>query len=205
MSGIRKPGKVPRSSGREYLWYGLFVLVRDLTVVVEEVTAHIFSVTLACFFCPLVIFRSVVHNKIHTQVHSVFVAFVSKGGKIFHGTKIRADFAEIGYCVTTVGTAFRSVQKRHQMKTVHVAFLKIWKLGRNSLDVAGKIVNIEHHAKHILLAEPVRIFFSFKVAVFESAAACCKILIHLVAELCKHIVIVIKLCVQPSKLVVMMV
>ena len=205
MTDIRKPGEVSGSSGREYLRYGLFVFVRNLAVVVKEVTAHIFSVTLACFFCPLVIFRSVVHNKIHTQVHSVFVAFVSKGGKIFHGTKVRADFAEVGYCVTTVGTALRSVQKRHQMQAVHVAFLKIWKLGRNSLDVAGKIVNIEHHAKHILLAEPVRIFFSFQVAVFERAAACCKILVHLVAELCKHIVIVIKLCVQPSKLVVMMV
>ena len=205
MTDIRKPGEVSGSSGREYLRYGLFVFVRNLAVVVKEVTAHIFSVTLACFFCPLVIFRSVVHNKIHTQVHSVFVAFVSKGGKIFHGTKVRADFAEVGYCVTTVGTALRSVQKRHQMQAVYVAFLKIWKLGRNSLDVAGKIVNIEHHAKHILLAEPVRIFFSFQVAVFERAAACCKILVHLVAELCKHIVIVIKLCVQPSKLVVMMV
>ena len=205
MTDIRKPGKVSRSSGREHLRYGLFVLVRDLTVVVEEVTAHIFSVTLACLFGPLMILGSVVHNKIHTQVHSVFVAFVSKGSKILHGTKVRADFAEVGYCVTTVGTALRSVQKRHQMQAVHVAFLKIWKLGRNSLDVAGKIVNIEHHAKHILLAEPVRIFFSFQVAVFERAAACCKILVHLVAELCKHIVIVIKLCVQPSKLVVMMV
>ena len=133
------------------------------------------------------------------------MAFVSKGGKIFHGTKVRADFAEVGYCVTTVGTALRGIKERHQMQAVHVAFLKIWKLGRNSLDVAGKIVNIEHHAKHILLAEPVRIFFSFQVAVFERAAACCKILVHLVAELCKHIVIVIKLCVQPSKLVVMMV
>ena len=205
VTDIRKPGKVPRSSGWEYLWYGLFVLVRDLTVVVEEVTAHIFAVTLACFFGPLMILGGVVHNKIHTQVHSVFVAFICKGSQVLHGTKVRADFAEVGYCVTTVGTALRSVQKRHQMQAVHVAFLKIWKLGRNSLDVAGKIVNIEHHAKHILLAEPVRIFFSFQVAVFESAAACCKILVHLVAELCKHIVIVIKLCVQPSKLVVMMV
>ena len=205
MTDIRKPGEVSGSSGREYLRYGLFVFVRNLAVVVKEVTAHIFSVTLACFFCPLVIFRSVVHNKIHTQVHSVFVAFVSKGGKIFHGTKVRADFAEVGYCVTTVGTALRGIQERHQMQTVYITFLKIWKLGRNSLDVAGKIVNIEHHAKHILLAEPVRIFFSFQVAVFERAAACCKILVHLVAELCKHIVIVIKLCVQPSKLVVMMV
>ena len=91
------------------------------------------------------------------------------------------------------------------MQTVHVAFLKIWKLGRNSLDVAGKIINVEHHAQHILLAEPVRIFFSFEVAVFESAAACCKIPVHLIAELCKHVVIVIELCVQPAKLVVMMV
>ena len=151
------------------------------------------------------ILGSVVHNKIHTQVHSVFVAFICKGSQVLHRTKVRADFAEVGYCVTTVGTALRGIQERHQMQAVHVAFLKIWKLGRNSLDVAGKIVNIEHHAKHILLAEPVRIFFSFQVAVFERASACCKILVHLVAELCKHIVIVIKLCVQPSKLVVMMV
>ena len=205
MTDIRKPGKVSRSSGWEYLWHGLFILVRDLAVIVEEVTAHIFAVTLACFFGPLMILGSVVHNKIHTQVHSVFVAFVSKSGKILHGAKVRADFAEVGYCVTTVGTALRGIQERHQMQAVHVAFLKIWKLGRNSLDVAGKIVNVEHHAQHILLAEPVWIFFSFQVAVFERAAACCKILVHLIAELCKHIVIVIKLCVQPAKLVVMMV
>ena len=205
MTDIRKPGKVSRSSGREHLRYGLFVLVRDLTVVVEEVTAHIFAVTLACLFGPLMILGSVVHNKIHTQVHSVFVAFICKGSQVLHRTKVRADFAEVGYCVTTVGTALRSVQKRHQMQAVHVAFLKIWKLGRNSLDVAGKIVNVEHHAQHILLAEPVRIIFSFEVAVFESTAACCKILVHLVAELCKHVIIVIKLCVQPAKLVVMMV
>ena len=205
MTDIRKPGKVSRSSGWEYLWYGFFVLVRDLAVIVEEVAAHIFAVTLACFFGPLMILGGVVHNKIHTQVHSVFMAFVSKSGKILHGTKIRADFAEVGYCVTTVGTALRGIQERHQMQTVYITLLKIWKLGRNSLDVAGKIVNVEHHAQHILLAEPVRIIFSFEVAVFESTAACCKILVHLVAELCKHVIIVIKLCVQPAKLVVMMV
>ena len=205
MTDIRKPGKVSRSSGREHLRYGLFVLVRDLTVVVEEVTAHIFSVTLACLFCPLVIFRSVVHDKIHAQIHAVIMAFVSKCGQILHSAKIRADFAEISYCVTTVGTSFRSIQKRHQMQTVYIAFLKIWKFGRNTFDVACKIVNVEHHAKHIFLAEPVRIFFSFQVTVFKSTAACCKILVHLIAELCKHIVIVIKLCVQPAKLVVVMV
>ena len=205
MTDIRKPGKVSRSSGWEYLRYGFFVLVRDLTVIVEEVTAHIFAVTLACFFGPFMILGSVVHNKVHTQVHSVFVAFICKGSQILHGTKVRADFAEISYCVTTVGAALRGIQKRHQMKTVYVAFFQIWKFGRNSFNVAGKVVNVEHHAKHILLAEPVRIFFSFQVTVFESAAACCKIPVHLVTELCKHIVIVIKLCVQPAKLVVMMV
>ena len=67
------------------------------------------------------------------------MAFICKGSQILHGTKVRSDFAEVGYCVTTVGTALRGIQERHQMQTVHVAFLKIWKLGRNSLDVAGKL------------------------------------------------------------------
>ena len=91
------------------------------------------------------------------------------------------------------------------MQVVYVACFQVRQLFLHTLQIAGKSVDIQHHAKHILLAEPVRIFFSFQVAVFERAAACCKILVHLVAELCKHIVIVIKLCVQPSKLVVMMV
>ena len=89
------------------------------------------------------------------------------------------------------------------MQAVHVAFLKIWKLGRNSLDVAGKIVNIEHHAKHILLLKPFWCLQLFSVTFFQFRPSLFVKGLHLAAKLCKHGTIVIKLHIKPSQFIQM--
>ena len=55
MSGIRKPGKVARCCRRKYLRNGLFIFCRNIPVVKEEITGHIFTVSLTRTLRPLVI------------------------------------------------------------------------------------------------------------------------------------------------------
>ena len=55
MSDFRQPGKITRRCGRKYLWYGFLIKGRNIRIVVEEISAHIFSITLTGFFCPFMI------------------------------------------------------------------------------------------------------------------------------------------------------
>ena len=55
------------------------------------------------------------------------------------------------------------IQKWHQMQVVYVACFQVRQLFLHTLQIAGKSVDIQHHAKHILAAVPCRLLFSLPV------------------------------------------
>ena len=74
VSCIRKICKVARSCCRKYLGNSLFISPWNIIVIIKEIATHIFAVSLPGADCPLMVFRCMIHDKIHTQVHSLFMA-----------------------------------------------------------------------------------------------------------------------------------
>ena len=154
---LRQPRKIPRRCSRKYLRHRRLELSRNIKAVIEEIPAHILAVPLSCLHCPLMILGSMVHYKIHAQVHSLVMAFLCKLRQILHCSKIRPYLPEISYRIAPVGPALRCIQKRHQMNTVHITVLQIRKLLPYSLQIPCKVIYVQHHAQHILLPKPLRI------------------------------------------------
>ena len=102
MPHFRQVSEVARRSCREYLRDGFFILLRDRRICIEEIAAHVFSVSLTRLLGPLMIFRGMVHNKIHTQTYAFLMAFFCQFSQIIH----RAEFwfypAEICYRIAAV-------------------------------------------------------------------------------------------------------
>ena len=74
MAKLRQIRKIAGSRGRKYLGYCLFKLSRDRIIIIEEVTAHIFSLTPAGTYCPLMVLGGMVHDEIHAHADVSVVA-----------------------------------------------------------------------------------------------------------------------------------
>ena len=200
---ILQIGKVSRSRSGKYLGHRFFKLPGNLRIVIEEIAAHVLALSGPGPPGPLVIFGSMIHDKIHTDVYALFMAFFREAGQIFHGSQILPDFTEIRHSVPAVRFTFCHIQKGHQVNAVHVAGFQIGKPALHTPDGSGKIINIEHHAQHIFFPEPFRVRFLPGVSLFQSSAALLIKPVHLTAEFKKHIVIAVKLHVQPPEFIVM--
>ena len=55
MSGFRYPCKIPRCGCREHLRNRFFKFSRDIIIIIEEITAHVFSVTVLCLYRPFMV------------------------------------------------------------------------------------------------------------------------------------------------------
>ena len=75
---VVQPCKVTWRSSREYLWEGLLIESRNIIGIEKEITILIFLFTCACAFCPLMLFRGMVHNEVKADIDTVFVAFGSQ-------------------------------------------------------------------------------------------------------------------------------
>ena len=102
MSDFRKPCKVSRCCCRKDLWNGFFISCRNITVIIEEITAHVLSFTCSGTFCPLMFLRSMIHHEIHAYIHTIFMTFFCQSGKIFHCTEIRSYFPKICHGISAV-------------------------------------------------------------------------------------------------------
>ena len=76
VSHLRQIGKITRRCGGKYLGHRLLILPWDSRVGVEEIPAHVLSVSLAGSPGPLVILGGVVHDKIHAQADFLLMAFL---------------------------------------------------------------------------------------------------------------------------------
>ncbi len=191
MADILKPCEIPRSRGGKNLRHRFLILGRYIPAVIEKVTAHILSVTLTSLLRPLVILRRMVHDKIHADINALLMAGCRQGVKIFHGSQLFLHFPEICHRVPAVGASLWRIQKRHQMNIVHVTLLNIIKLRLHTFHIAGKIVDIKHHAQHVVLLIPFFVFFPVCIQLFQFVISFHIELIHLVTQFRKHGIILI--------------
>ena len=202
MPHLRQIGKVPRRCGREHLRDRLLIFLRDGRVCVEEVAAHILAIPLARSLRPFMVLGRMVHDKVHAQADAFVMALLRQLSKVFHGPQIRFYLPEIRDRISSVRPAFRRIQKGHQMDIVHIALFQIRQFLLDALDIAGKIIDIHHHAQHIALPVPFSRRLAVCIQLFQLFISLIIILLHLVAEFREHIVVSIQFHVQPSQLVV---
>ena len=60
--------------------------LRRFEVIEKEVATHIFSIAFSCLLSPFMILRSMIHNKITTDIHISFMTFCCQFLKILHGS-----------------------------------------------------------------------------------------------------------------------
>ena len=142
-----------------------------------------------------------VHNKVHADADFFVMAGLGQILKILHGSQLRLYFTEIGNGISTVGTSFRSFQKRHQMYIVYTTFLQIIKPRFHALQIACKIIHIENHAHHVILFIPFRISLPLTVQSLQSLPALFIETMHLLTQFLKHPVVLINFRVQPFQLI----
>ena len=186
MFHFRKPCEVPRRRCREYLRHGLLILSRNRIVIEEEISAHILSDSLSCLLCPLMVFRSMVHNKIHTHIDILLMASRRQALQVLHGSKLFLHFAEIRHGVAAVRTPFHRIKERHQMDVIYITLFEILKLRFHALHIPGKIIDVEHHAQHIILLIPVRTCLPVLVDFLQIIVTLLIETVKIVAQLCKH-------------------
>ena len=125
---IVKPGEIARCCSREYLWTGFFIQSRNIIGIKEEIAVLVFLFSGAGTFCPFVILRGMVHNKIKADTDSPFVTFICQAGKIIHCPQLLLHSTEVRNCIASVAASLRRGEKRHQMKIVYITFLHIIQL-----------------------------------------------------------------------------
>ena len=168
---IIQPCEVSRCSSREYLWAGLLVQRRNIVAVKEEVAVLIFSFTGACTFCPFMILRSVVHNKVQADTDSTFVAFGSQMCKIIHVSELFLYLTEVSNCISAIAASFRGLKKRHKMEIIYIAFLYIVQFLFQTGESTGKSIDIHHHSGKVVALVPFRVLCTADIGFFEVIAS----------------------------------
>jgi hypothetical protein len=153
---VRKPGKIARRRGREYLRYRPLIFLRDSVVLIKIIIALVCGIPLAGFPGPFMLFRCVVHDKVQAETDSPVVALFGQPFQIFHRAQVRLYLAEVGYGVAAVVLFFRRVQQRHQMNIIDIALFDIIQLFPDALQISGKCVYIHHHSQQLVSTVPVR-------------------------------------------------
>ena len=109
------------------------------------------------------IFRCVVHYKVHAHAHLFLMAGAAQRSQLLHRTQSRLHLPVICYRIASITFSLRGIQKRHQMQVVYVACFQVRQLFLHTLQIAGKSIDIQHHTKHILTAVPCRLLFPLPV------------------------------------------
>ena len=89
------------------------------------------------------------------------------------------------------------------MNVVDTTLFYIVELLLHTLHIACKIVDVEHHAHHVILLVPVRAFLSARIRCTQVGISLHVEAFHIVAQLCKHGAVAIKLHIQPAQLLKM--
>ena len=141
---------VPRRCLRKYLRKCLRIRIRNIPIVVKEISLLSTYVSGSCSLSPLMLFACVVHNKIQTHHHAAPVACSGQFFQIVHRSQIRTHLAEIRYRIASVALSFRRIEKRHQMQVVDPALFQIRQFFSDPVEVAAEILGVEHHAQHLV-------------------------------------------------------
>ena len=158
--------EVARGCPRENLRYGPLKGLGYLPVVVEEVVAAGVGVALTGSLCPLMLVAGVIHDKVKTAVDAALVTQGGQLAQVVHRAQMGLHLAEVSHGIAAVAVLFRAVQQRHEVKIVYAALGEIINIFDDAVEVAGEVIDIEHHADDIVAAIPVCILFAFAVTLF---------------------------------------
>ena len=122
--------------------------------------------------------------------------------QVFHGAQVRPHGAEIRHGVAAVVPALDGVQERHQVDAVDPGLLQVVQLAADTLEVAGEVVDVQHHAQQIPVLVPFGLCFPGRIPGLEGGAAHLCEAVHLVAQFGEHGAVVIQFHIQPAQLVV---
>ena len=86
------------------------------------------------------------------------------------------------------------------MNVIDTTLFYIVELLLHTLHIACKIVDVEHHAHHVILLVPIRAFLSARIRCTQVGISLHVEAFHIVAQLCKHGAVAIKLHIQPAQL-----
>ena len=167
MFAVIQPCEISRRSRGKYLRYGFLILCRYGRIGKEEIPTHVLPFPLAGPFRPFMILAGMVHDKIHTQVDSFFMADCCQLLQIIHRPQVGADFTEIRHRITAVTAPGHCIQKRHQVEKVYSCLLDIRPLFPQSIQIPGKVVNIHHHPQKGVGFIPLRVCLPFQIPFFQ--------------------------------------
>ena len=202
-SAVIQPCKVTGRGSREDLRHRLLILIRNVPVVKEEVSAARHFIPCSGSFCPCMVFTRVIHHKVKAQADPLLVADIRQLFQIFHGAEFRLHAAEIRHGISTVAPLLYGFEQRHQMQVIDTAFLQIGQLLLHSLQSAGKCIHIHHHPQKLIAVIPVWVHKPFLIENTQRVTA----FLIITAKHFKKIfkcsrVIMIKLTVKPLQFVV---
>ena len=203
LAGFLTPGKIARSSRREDLGDRFFKFIRNIPVVIEEISVLIFLFAGAGALRPLMVLARVVHDEVKADAHAVGMAGIAQIGEVFHGPQLRLHLAEISDCITAVAPACRTLQQGHQVNVVKAAFLQIVQVLADTLERAGKAVGVHEHAEHVISLVPACLFLPHLIPLFEGIRSLHIVVVEHAAEILKGLLVVmVELRIKPFQLIV---
>ena len=154
---LRTPAEVAGRGGREHLRDGLFKLVGDVPVVVEEIAVLILLLPRAGALRPLVVLAGVVHDEVEADGDAALVAVLRQRREVGHRAQLRLDGAEVRHGVAAVAAALRALQQRHEVQVVHAAVGDVIQLFAHALQVPREGGDIHQHAHQLMALVPPRV------------------------------------------------
>ena len=132
---LTAPGEVTGRCLRKYLGDRLLKLIRDIPVIIEKIPLLVFLLPGFGTLCPLMVLARVIHDEVQAHAHSLIMAFFGKGGQVPDRAELRLDIPEIRYRISSVGTACRAFEERHQMDIIDTALFEVIKMAADALQV----------------------------------------------------------------------
>ena len=203
LAAVVEPGEVARRRRGEDLRHRALILERKVPVVEEEVAASRHRVARSRGARPGMILARVVHHEVEADAHVLLVAELGELVQLLHLAELRLHLAEIRHGVAAVAPLRHGLEKRHQMQVVHAAVLNVVELLHHAIEVAGEVVDVQHHAEELVRAVPVGVLLPLFVQRAQGLAPRVIAPAEHVAEVFKRgLIVLIKLAVEPFQLVI---
>ena len=174
LARLLAPGEVAGCRLGEDFGDRLFIFVRDVPVVVEEIPGLGEGVSGAGGLRPGVVLARVVHDEVEAEGHAVPPAVVGQGFEVFHGAELRVHVAEVRDRIAAVAPAFRALEDGHEVQVVDARLFEVVEVFPDALQRAVPLgaraaegLDVHQHAEEVPALVPVRLLPSLFVEFLE--------------------------------------
>ena len=152
---------------RENLDQRLLILFRRLVSVEHPVVILVLLVALLGLFGPFMLLGGVVEHQINADAHALGAQGCRHLLKVGHRAERGIDRPVILDRIAAVAVARTRLEAGHEMDIVGPDRLQMIEMVEHLDQLAGKPVDVEHIADHLLGQEPIRIEIALQVEVLE--------------------------------------